>query len=124
MGGHPVTHNLCQPLPFSSRFDLMDFLLEEHTVPPADVSDNGVRAGDADSGEVFRSRVEDSVVVSTLVDMVVVVPADLAEPWFVSQFLVWWCDGGVHDDSLVEGVHVAFGACSVPRRWVVGEAGW
>ena len=102
----------------------MDFRLEEHTVPPADVSDNGVRAGDADSDEVFRSRVQDSVVVSTLVDMVVVVPADLAEPWFVSQFLVWWCDGGVHGDGLVGGVNIASGAWSLPGSWVVGEASW
>ena len=102
----------------------MDFLLREHTVPRADVSDNGVRAGDADSGEVFRSRVQDNVVVSTLVDMVVVVPADLAEPWFVSQFLVWWCDGSVHRDGLVGGVDIASGARSLPGNWVVCGEGW
>ena len=119
-----VAHFLCQSLPFSSSCDLTDFPFVEHTVPCANVRDNGVRASDADSDEVVWSRVQDGIIVSTLVGMVVVVSADVAVTWFVNQFRVWWCDSGVHDNGLVDGVHVAFGACSVPRRWVVGEAGW
>ena len=49
-----------------------------------------------------------------MVGVVLVVSANVAVAWFVDQFLVWWCNCGVDNDSQVEGVLVGFGAGSVP----------
>ena len=49
-----------------------------------------------------------------MVGVVLVVSANVAVARFFDLFMVWWCDNGVHSDSLVERVLVAFGALSMP----------
>ena len=89
VGGRPVRDYLSQLLPFSSCSDLVDFSIEDRTFSHAEISDDGVRVSDTDAGEVFRCWVQNGVFVSAYVGLVGVVPADLAEHWAVSHFLVW-----------------------------------
>ena len=49
-----------------------------------------------------------------MVGVVLVVSANVAVARLSNLFVVWWCDSGVHNDSLVERVLVAFGALSMP----------
>ena len=114
MDGLSVAHLLGQLLPLFPGSDLVDFMIVEHAVTRTDARDDRVGTGDADSDEVVGGRAQDGVDVPTMVGVVMVVSADVAVTWFVDLFMVWRCNSGVHNDSLVEKVLVAFGACSMP----------
>ena len=63
---------------------------------------------------LFVGWIHDGVDVVALVGGMLVVSAYVAVAGFVVKFMLWRCNGGVHDDSLVKWVFVAFGASSVP----------
>ena len=94
--------------------DLGDFLIVEHAVSRTKAGDDRVGAGDANPGKVDVGWVQNGVDVAALVSGVLVVSANVAVAGCVVKFLLWRCNGGVHDDSLVKWVFVAFGASSVP----------
>ena len=112
--GLSVAHLLGQLLPLFPGCGLVDFIIVEHAVACTNARDDRVGTGGADSDELIGGRVQDGVDVPTVVGVVMVVSADVAVTWFVDLFMVWRCNSGVHNDSLVERVLVAFGACSMP----------
>jgi hypothetical protein len=112
--GLSIAHLMGQLLPLFPVSNPVDFFFVEHAVACTKARDDRVGTGDADSGKVVVGRVQDGVDVTTVVGEVLVVSADVAVARCDIEFLVWWCNCGVDNDSLVDGVLVAFGTCSVP----------
>jgi hypothetical protein len=112
--GQPVAHRLGKLLPLFLGFDVVDLFIVEHPIACADVSNDGVSNRNPDPGQISSRGIHDSVEVPTVVEWVLVVPADVAVAAFIDLFVVWLCNNGVHDDCLMGGVFLAFGALSMP----------
>ena len=114
VGGLSAAHLVGDLNPLFRVCDLGDFVLVEHAVTLTKAGDDRVGAGDANPGKVVVGWIQDGVEVAALVSGMLVVSAYVAVAGFVVKFMLWRCNGGVHDDSLVKWVFVAFGASSVP----------
>ena len=112
--GLPVAHRLGKLLPLLLGFDIVDLGIVEHRIACADVSNDGVSYRNPDPGQISSRGIHDSVEVPTVVEWVLVVPADVAVATFIDLFAVWLRNNGVHDDCLMGRVFLAFGALSMP----------
>ena len=86
----------------------------EHPIACANVSNDGVSNRNPDPGQISSRGIHDSVEVPTVVEWVLVVPADVAVVAFIDLFVVWLCYYGVNNDCLVSWVFLAFCAMSMP----------
>ena len=121
VGGLSVAHMVGDLNPLFRVCDLGDFVLVEHAVTLTTASDDRVGAGDANPGKVIVGWIHDGVDVAALVGGMLVVSAYVAVAGFVVEFMLWRCNGGVHDDRSVMWVFIGFGASPVPRGRMVCE---
>ena len=114
VGGLSAAHLVGHLNPLFRVCNLGDFLIVEHAVSRTKAGDDRVGAGDANPGKVDVGWIQDGVEVAALVSGMLVVSAYVAVAGFVVKFMLWGCNGGVHDDRLVMWVFIGFGASPVP----------
>ena len=112
--GMSVAQQMGELSPLFRVCDLGDFVVVEHADSLTEAGDDRVGASDANPGKVIVGWIQDGVEVAALVGGMLVVSAYVAVAGFVVKFMLWRCNGGVHDDRLVMWVFIGFGASPVP----------